>query len=261
MIALLQGALYYLDFHQGDTDEFFFAKDSLAIAFVDSVRQVDQPVNQLRLTPFNPNFLSDYKGYLLGMSPGEMDSLQALRDQGRFVQDAAEFGRVTGVSDSLLSRISPYFSFPDFKNPSRKSNQKTAVFTQLKDLNTVTAEDLQVISGIGPVLSSRIIRFRASLGGFLVKEQLLDVYGLDAEVAQRAMASFSLNELPAIEKVDLNAAGVEELTRLAYFSRRLATGIVRYRQTHGRFDSIEQLTKIEDFPIERIDRIKLYLTL
>ena len=73
--------------------------------------------------PFNPNFITDFKGYKLGMSVTEIDRLLAFRKQNKFVNSAEEFQAVTKVSDSLLKAISPYFKFPDWvKNKKNFTN-------------------------------------------------------------------------------------------------------------------------------------------
>ena len=69
-----------------------------------------------KIYPFNPNFITDYKGYKLGMSVPEIDRLLAFRKQNKYVNSAKEFQAVTKVSDSLLNAISPYFKFPDWVN-------------------------------------------------------------------------------------------------------------------------------------------------
>ncbi|HLU98618.1 MAG TPA: ComEA family DNA-binding protein [Thermobifida alba] len=46
------------------------------------------------------------------------------------------------------------------------------------DLNAATAEQLQTLPGIGPVLARRIVEHRDSIGGFTSVEQLRDVTGI-----------------------------------------------------------------------------------
>jgi hypothetical protein len=53
------------------------------------------------LYPFNPNFITDFKGYKLGMSVQEIDLLE-YRKGNKYVNSPKEFQAVTQVSDSLL---------------------------------------------------------------------------------------------------------------------------------------------------------------
>jgi len=131
----------------------------------------------------------------------------------------------------------------------------------MRDLNTATAEELQVIRGIGPVLSKRIVRFRKALGGFRIASQLRDVYGLDPETAGRAIKAFPLRTVPSLEKIDLNRASAEELSGILYLNREMARDIVAYRNRIGAYENLEQLNSVESLPWDKIDRIALYLKL
>ena len=78
-----------------------------------------------KMYPFNPNFISDYKGYKLGLSVQEIDRLFAFRKQNKYVNSAIEFQNVTKISDSLLNVISPYFKFPNWVKNKESSNNYT----------------------------------------------------------------------------------------------------------------------------------------
>lgn len=243
-----------------------FRLDELSQARMDSIKTSAKADQLKRIRPFNPNYISDYKGYVLGMTTKEIDRLFEFRHSGRFVNSSKEFQRVTGISDSLLTAISPYFKFPKWAtNPISRSRKSTYVaqpeVTEVGDLNKVGREELREIKGIGEVLSGRIIRFREALGGFLIEEQLYDVYGLDREVADRVIASYVIMDKPAINPLNVNLASEKDLARIVYISAPLARRIVEYRSKNGNFKSWNELTKIEDFPLHQIDRIKLYLTL
>jgi DNA uptake protein ComE-like DNA-binding protein len=238
-----------------------FTVDSAMVRMIDSLKTLQQTAVNTPMLPFNPNFISDYKGYLLGMSVAEIDRLQAFRKQGQYVQTATGFQEVTGISDSLLKVLAPFFKFPEFAKRPKPEKPETEMGKTVLDLNLATEEELQRISGIGPVLSRRILNFRRSLGGFLVKDQLYDVYGLEPEVVIRAMERFDVLSKPSIKKIGINTATVDEIASCVYLNRALAERIVRYRNRVGAFDSISELTKIEDFPNDKIDRIKLYLAL
>ncbi len=261
LIAGLQSGYYFFAAQIIQDDSSQFSVDSIAIHYIDSVKRSQLIKKELVIRAFNPNFINDYKGYQLGLTPDELDRLYAFREKGNYVNSAHEFQKVTGVSDSLLLQISPYFKFPQFTNRPAKRKVEYVSMEVVADLNLANEESLQQISGIGPVLSKRIIAFRNSLGGFLVTEQLLDVYGLEPDVAKRAMKVFKVLSIPEISKIPLNTATSDELASLVYINYRLAKQIVHYRKSIGGFDSIAQLTKIEDFPTDRINRIKLYLSL
>ncbi len=240
---------------------------------IDALKQKSQQKDSIRIYPFNPNFISDYKGYTLGMSVEEIDRLHVFRAQNKFVNNSDEFQNITKVSDSLLKEISSYFKFPEWANTKSVSHKKipgTAFQReldmqqdnfQIKDLNSATAEDLKSISGIGDKLSLRIIKFRNRLGGFIVDDQLYDVYGLEPEVVKRTFERFKVLSQPQIKKINVNSASAEEISKLIYIRYIVATKIVEFREINGTFTSLDELTKIEDFPIDKIHRIKLYLTL
>ena len=68
---------------------------------------------------FNPNFISDYKGYTLGMSVEEIDRLHGYRAEGKFVNSGKEFQEVTQISDSLLAGLEDKFRFPEWKTKTK----------------------------------------------------------------------------------------------------------------------------------------------
>lgn len=243
-----------------------FALDTKVQKVLDSIKAQSKTEESSRMYPFNPNFLSDYKGYTLGMSNEEIDRLHLFRSENRWVSSAKEFQSVTHISDSLLNRIEPFFKFPEWANQStnkkRVSRKKLeAANVEPKDLNQATAEELKVIYGIGDKLSARIIKFRNRLGGFMVNEQLYDVYGLEEEVVLSILKEFQVKQQPAIEKININTATGKEMEKLIYINQNLAIQIVTYRDSVGIIRDFSELSKIEDFPVKKIDRIKLYLSL
>lgn len=225
--------------------------------------------DSLVIYPFNPNFISDYKGYSLGMSIEEIDRLQGFRAQNKYVNSKEEFQKVTRVSDSLLNKISPYFKFPEWakgqgqslKKANLTDNSDTPFIHSIKDLNQVTIQELKNIQGIGEVLSERIIKFRDRLGGFLLDDQLNDVYGLEPDVIERVLERYRVLKEPVIKKININTASAQELSKIGYISRSVAEGIIRFREEHGEITSFEELSRIENFPADRIDRFPLYLSL
>lgn len=230
---------------------------------IDSIKNL-LPKTSNKIYPFNPNYITDYKGYTLGLSTVELDRLFAFRKQGKFMNSAKEFQNVTQISDSLLGYLLPYFKFPDWVGKNNNAKKQVSNFKkkiEVKDLNVATADDLMEIYGIGETLSNRIVKFRDRLGGFLVNEQLYDVYGLKPEVVKKVLLKFQVSNVPAVEKINVNKAGANELSQLVYISKSLAYNIVRYRERNGSFKSKQDLIHVDGFPTEKLDRIALYLSL
>lgn len=233
---------------------------------IDSIKLAKQAGDTLRIFPFNPNFITDYRGYTLGMTVEEIDRLHAFRAEDKWVNSAADFQKVTGISDSLLKNIEPYFRFPDWVTQNRpqvtnrtKSPEETAVGKQ--DLNTASVEDLVKVKGIGETLAGRIVNYRNRIGGFVDDLQLKDIYGLNFEARKEVLNNFTVKNAPQVELLNINTASVLELSNIPYINYELAREIVNYRLLNENINTFEELAKIKEFPSEKIDRIALYLTL
>jgi DNA uptake protein ComE-like DNA-binding protein len=221
-----------------------------------------------KIYPFNPNFITDYKGYKLGMSVAEIDRLLAFRKENKYVNSPKEFQSVTKVSDSLLNAISPYFKFPDWVNNKKqfaayKKYPNSAFAKKEKmviiDINQATQEDLIKIYGIGEAISIRILKFKESLGGFVSMEQMNDVWGLSPEVIENLNTHFKISATPTVKKIDINNASIKELSLFPYFKYPISKNIVTFRSMNGDIKNIEDLTKIKGLSIEKAKIIALYL--
>lgn len=232
---------------------------------VDSLRQLKIKENTPKQYPFNPNFITDYKGYTLGMSTQEIDRLLAYRKQNKWVNSKKDFQDVTKVSDSLLNTFSHLFKFPDFiTNPKKKKvfdKDRKLSYKDKIDLNKATALQLQEVYGIGPYYSEKIIGYRTKLNGFSDNVQLKDVYGLEPNVINNILKMFTVKTPVNIKKININTAKVTDLSELPNLNYEIARQIIKYRELNGEFNDINQLKSIAEFPIEKFDRIQLYLTL
>ncbi len=228
---------------------------------MDSLQKVKLQRNSKKIYPFNPNYISDFKGYQLGLSVKEIDKLFAFRNQGKFVNSAKEFQNVTGVSDSLLKAISPYFKFPKWVlNKKRvKKETKNSKNIKVKDINLATVTDFKTVYGIGEKLAERIVKYRNKLQGFSFNSQLYEVWYLDKEVADRALIKFKVKKTPNISKIDINNATVSELVKNVYVNYDLAKKIITYRNEVAEIQSIDELKKIDGFPLDKFNLIALYL--
>ncbi|MDO4727788.1 MAG: helix-hairpin-helix domain-containing protein [Bacteroidota bacterium] len=233
--------------------------------WIDSIKNIKSNTST-EIKPFNPNYITDFKGYQLGLQPQEIDRLLTFRAQGKFVNTIEEFQQITQVSDSVLDKISPYFKFPNFINTNQnfqpkqhKPNHNKATITSKTDINHATQDDFIKIKGIGKVLSERIIKYKNLLGGFVSMQQLYEVYGLDENVIQEINNYFEIKDLNNIQKININTLSSKELAQFRYFNQKQAQEIVAYRSANGNIQGKDDLLKISHFPIDKIDIILVYL--
>ena len=209
---------------------------------------------KLRLYPFNPNYLSDYRAYELGMEPHSIDRLLAFRKSGKWIRSAEEFKSIAGLEDSLMAVIGPYLIFPEWKKTTDRKN----AMAEKMGLNHCRAADLKTIYGVGEKLSQRIIKYRKYLMGFSDMDQLYEVFGLDSSVVERIQKRFEIKVLPKIKKLDLDTVSRNDLAKLPYLTATDAQNIIRMRSSNREM-VLDDLQNIEGFDSLKIKRISLYL--
>ncbi|WP_198675207.1 ComEA family DNA-binding protein [Pleomorphovibrio marinus] len=119
---------------------------------------------------------------------------------------------------------------------------------------------LQVVSGVGPVIAGRIIKYRDNLGGFFSPSQMLEVYGVEESLAEKIYQTFPFEPVP-LKKLKLNSVSLKELAAHPYVKYGEAKVILAYREQHGALQGVEDLLKIKIFNEEWLARLQPYLEL
>lgn len=224
-----------------------------------------QKQNKPKIYPFNPNFITDYKGYVLGMKNEEIDRLKRYRKSNKWINSVEDFKRVTKVSDSLLAKISPYFKFPEWvKNEKKRKfvtpSKTSKSFVDKEDLNTATATQLEQVYGIGNTLSNRIVKYREKINGFTDASQLYLIYGLKPEIISVILEDFVIKTPTKINTININTASASDIATIPGISFELAKKIWEFRVLRGTVNNISELEKIPELTSKKINVIKLYLS-
>jgi len=262
IIITLQSIFFFVDFSSDNIIDFSKNEITLFQAEMDSLKAIELEKRKPKIYPFNPNYITDYKGYQLGMSIDEIDKLLLFRSKGKFINSVKQFKEVTKVNDSLLNVLSPYFKFPDWVTKELKATSTSKINKDkiiIKDLNLATITELRIVNGIGEKLAERIINYRTKLQGFSFNNQLYEVWNLDKEVVAKVLIYFKVFNKPLIHKININEASFKEVLSIVYIDYELTKKIFNYRDEVAEIQNIEELKKIEGFPIKKFDRIALYL--
>ncbi|MEP0266245.1 helix-hairpin-helix domain-containing protein [Dokdonia sp.] len=231
---------------------------------IDSLKRVATESRKPKIYPFNPNFITDYKGYTLGMTVEEISRLHRFRESGKWVNSKTDFKQVTHVSDSLLAIISPYFKFPEWvTNPKKKSSytakSKWKTYDQKDALNSITLEKLIALDGIDEKAADKIVRHVKKLGGYQIDEQLYDVYGVSTKIKRTILNHYTVKVKPTVIYIDVNTATASDLSTIPLLNFDLAKEIVDYRILHEGIKSLDELLELDGMTDYKLARIKLYL--
>ena len=127
------------------------------------------------------------------------------------------------------------------------------------DLNSCDSADLERLPVLGPVLSSRVIKYRNILGGFVSVSQLSEVYGI-SDSALTVIADRLMADTARITRIEINRAGFGELLRHPYIERSEVQSILKYRELNGYVGSIDDLVENRILTEAKAERLRPYLS-
>jgi competence protein ComEA len=224
----------------------------------------DTTIHAPVLFPFDPNMASSVELKNLGFPDFIAQRIVTYRSKGGRFKTSEDLKRIYGIDTTWVNTLRPFVRFSSTNTYSKSSPGRDSESTPARvlpmDLNTCDSLSLLSIYGIGPKLSSRIIRYRNRLGGFVSMHQLHEVYGLDTIVLSELRKRTFIDENFAPKKINLNTASEKELLQLPYIKPALARAITTYRFQHGEYDSVDALLKIERIDSPTFEKIKPYLT-
>ncbi|MBO4670408.1 MAG: helix-hairpin-helix domain-containing protein [Bacteroidales bacterium] len=112
---------------------------------------------------FNPNTVSVEDLMRLGFSEKQAQSIDNYRARGGRFRRPSDFAKSYVVADSVFERLKPYIDIPKL------------------DINLADSAAFDALPGIGPYFAAKMVEYRARLGGYSYKEQLMDIYHFDKE--------------------------------------------------------------------------------
>ncbi len=126
------------------------------------------------------------------------------------------------------------------------------------ELNSADTAALRQLYGIGPVFAARIVKYRNLLGGYVRKEQLLEVYGMTPERYDGIAESVTV-DASQVERLEVNKADISQLRRHPYLDYYQAKALVDYRQKGHTFHSAADLLKVNLIDEATVEKLEGYL--
>ena len=216
-----------------------------------------QEVAELHPFPFNPNTLSEEEWLRIGLTDRQVRNIMNYKAKGGKFYSKKDLGKLYTISEEEFAQLEPFIVLPEvsrgtgYKSSSKKQEEKAGEEPKpvekkaipIVDLNTVDSTTLVELPQIGPYTASRIVEFREKLGGFVNKEQLLDVKGMD-EARFAAIEPYINLGMVEIRKVDVNRADFKTLVHHPYLSYEQVKLIFNQREKRGMIKNWEQLESL-----------------
>ncbi len=220
---------------------------------------------------FDPNLASRAELERLGFPQYIATRIEKYRDAGGKFTSWQDLYRIYGIDSSLVTGLRTYIEIPSSIQENTVLTTSTEITSAphtvdvsadllVMDLNIATAEDLRQIKGIGPTYSERIVKYRSLLGGFHSQEQLSEVYGLRVEALDLLKNHTFIGE-PAERNIPINSDSIMLLAKHPYLNWNQAQAIHRYREQHGDYEELEEITRIKIIGDSLYQKLLPYLSL
>ena len=210
---------------------------------------------------FDPNQYSKAQWMYVGLSDKQAEVMLKITKKGIWTNEF--LAKIVVIPEEVFQLIKDSTIYPERKYENKdyteypKYEKKEIV---LVEINTADLEGLKSMPGIGPSYALRINAYKELLGGFVRKEQLLEVYGLDLEKLDQ-FEKYCKVDPSAIVKMNINEVDVNRLKMHPYINYSVANSIVQMRKQKGKFNKIEELKESKLINPELFEKLKPYVYL
>lgn len=253
------------------------SKDVLTVSY-EELKQVDELRHQNRsrlsnpyqkrlkvyLRPpakFNPNDYSSEQWIALGLSSKQANVVLKFTSRGVYSMD--DFSKIFVIPNELMVLLKDSLVFTERKYKSDYPSKTEAFIKEKKviHLNTASLDDIMELPGVGAYIAERIMNYRERLGGFITKEQLMDIRKIDLELFNKLEDQIII-EKQKVKQININTATADQIKSHPYFNWSLANSIVKMRtQKGGSFKSLEEILDSALIDREFFEKVKPYLSL
>ena len=219
-------------------------------------KQAEQPqeISELHPFPFNPNTITEEEWKQIGLTDRQIRNIMNYKAKGGKFYSKSDLGKLYTISEEDFAQLEPFIVLPEVargtsgKSTQKKQESETGEETKpvakkvirVVDLNTVDSTTLVELPQIGGYMASRILEFRDKLGGFVDKEQLRDVKGMDSTRFATIQPYILIGDSEP-QKLDINRADFKTLVHHPYLSYGQVKRIFNQREKRGMIKNWAQL--------------------
>ena len=175
--------------------------------------------------------------------------------------------QIDSAREQLIKKQTAYnkakYSNWTIQTPTSKNQHASRSITRqnaVLDINAADSLDLEKLPAIGEKLSSRIVRYRDRLGGFMQLSQLKEVYALSDSTYQIIFPLLKIGKDFKPKQIDINKAEYTDLRKHPYTNNSFIKLVLAYRKVHGNFSNQVDLQKVEQLDKLVLDKLAPYLS-
>ncbi|MDX2443103.1 MAG: helix-hairpin-helix domain-containing protein [Bacteroidales bacterium] len=218
-----------------------------------------------QLFTFDPNTISKTDLKRLGLNDRITNTLLKYREKGGIFYQNEHLKKIYGMNDSIFAALEPYIEISIVKEVAVNTFDSTFLTRPqfekiLIDINSADSLQLLDIYGIGPTFASRIIKYRALLGGYIRKDQLMEVYGFQLETYEEIESNITV-DTSLVNKIVINTADFNQLIRHPYLNKYQVNAILEFRNIQGQIINLDELRENNLLPDDVFQKISPYLEL
>lgn len=224
--------------------------DSLDILEMQNTGRLEKELALQKIKPieFDPNKLPEEIWLAMGFSQTQVAKIKNYESKGGKFHRKEDVKKMYCISDAEYEIIEPYIQIksPYQTKPARKTNKKpkTTIHEMIyTEINSANASQLEKNLNINPWLANRIIDYRNLLGGYLLPQQLLEVYGMKPEIFE-SISPFVTMDTALLKRINLNTITFKDLLRHPYVDYELTKGIINTRNKIGSYQSLNEIQQI-----------------
>jgi len=200
------------------------------------------------LFPFDPNTMTEEEGRRLGLTEGQVRNIINYRNKGGRFRIQSDLARLYTIGEEDYARLEPYIMLP--VSMPKKEYVYPTQYEETKpepreiphvELNTVDSATLVELPQIGPYFAMRILEYRERLGGYVDREQLREVKGIDSTRFD-IISPYNIEiEAVALRTIDVNRDDFKTLLHHPYLSYEQVKRIFKQREQRGMIKNWAQL--------------------
>ena len=222
--------------------------------------------SSLQLVAFDPNDIDSVSLLNMGLPPKVVSNWIKYRKKGGRFRNKEGVKNIFGMTPVIFERLDSFILIPQKGFSEDKAGREGVVVkskielrhdtifrrtfskskseqVNLLELNNADSLHLLDVPGIGPILASRIIRYRSLLGGYFDVSQLREVYGMREENFT-AVARYFTADPSSLKTFNINFSNIQELGRHPYIGFKTARKIFKLRDKMGKFTSPVDLSSV-----------------